>query len=707
MKNTRIERLKQSKRVKKVTKVLTVSLLVCPLAIGTIKALADEAETTSQTEQTAQSEAVTMTEESTQLEMTEQTSGPIQIEDSPSMESEESPTLESYDEEPTVSGSEEATESSQTTESSDEEQNVTITVNCVDEAGNLLKSYTETAKAGENTEIYGDYALEIDGFSYLILGEDGEYYGSTWAQTVIAEEGKVITFVYRNSVYVGLHTIPTLEIGETWQCEYWVSPENAPNKTVRFESSNPEVATVDANGLVTAISQGSFTIYATPEANGTQGYYYSHVVEKEADTTKLRQMLNKASDKLQVGGYTTDSIKVLNSAMDIAEEIYFDPYSTQVEVDKATTDLEDAIAKLVIDDDIAKKIKEADEKIYQLNNRKNGLQNNSSMSDEDQEAMQTSSSNAIENLSLYKWAIADTTWEKVQAAITAYEAEIVRLETLYTPVILGVAGDLDRTYAQEILAQYRALVKTEYTRQSWYKMQIALGMGQDAQGTVGYITFLCDFPDDYVLPTIPEDLQLGLDSHVEHLVEAMALLIKVDNPIPPTEEVLITTNLTQTISKAEKLSSADYTADSWAKFITALNNAKDILSRAEEQNSLTRNTPVTQADIDQALSDLETAIANLAKKDGSGSNQGGNNSSNDTGNSSNDPNTSSNGATNNTNNQTNNNQNSTTTTTKPAGDNTSKDGLPQTGEQSTTNAVIAGLSLTMLSILAWLKRKKV
>lgn len=70
------------------------------------------------------------------------------------------------------------------------------------------------------------------------------------------------------------------------------------------------------------------------------------------------------------------------------------------------------------------------------------------------------------------------------------------------------------------------------------------------------------------------------------------------------------------------------------------------------------------------------------------------------------PNNSSNG-TNNTNNQTNNKQNSTTTTTKPAGNNTNKDGLPQTGEQPTTNAVIAGLSLTMLSILVWFRRKKV
>ncbi|EAF9641521.1 LPXTG cell wall anchor domain-containing protein [Listeria monocytogenes] len=44
-----------------------------------------------------------------------------------------------------------------------------------------------------------------------------------------------------------------------------------------------------------------------------------------------------------------------------------------------------------------------------------------------------------------------------------------------------------------------------------------------------------------------------------------------------------------------------------------------------------------------------------------------------------------------------------TLTIKPTGNNTGT----QTGEQSTTNIVIAGLSLTMLFILVWFKRKKV
>ncbi|MGK0550868.1 hypothetical protein ACSFB8_00810 [Enterococcus faecalis] len=69
MKNMRIQKLKQSKRIKKATKVLTVGLLVCPLTIGLIKALADEAETIPSAEQVE--EIPVTTEEIARVEETE------------------------------------------------------------------------------------------------------------------------------------------------------------------------------------------------------------------------------------------------------------------------------------------------------------------------------------------------------------------------------------------------------------------------------------------------------------------------------------------------------------------------------------------------------------------------------------------------------------------------------------------------------------
>lgn len=52
----------------------------------------------------------------------------------------------------------------------------------------------------------------------------------------------------------------TLNEGETYQLTYTVLPETADAPTVEWTSSNPEIATVDENGKVTAIALGSATI---------------------------------------------------------------------------------------------------------------------------------------------------------------------------------------------------------------------------------------------------------------------------------------------------------------------------------------------------------------------------------------------------------------------------------------------------------------
>ena len=59
----------------------------------------------------------------------------------------------------------------------------------------------------------------------------------------------------------------TLELteGETAQLTATVLPDNATNKAVTWSTSNASIATVDANGLVTAVSAGTATITVTTE----------------------------------------------------------------------------------------------------------------------------------------------------------------------------------------------------------------------------------------------------------------------------------------------------------------------------------------------------------------------------------------------------------------------------------------------------------
>ena len=52
---------------------------------------------------------------------------------------------------------------------------------------------------------------------------------------------------------------------KTYQVEYEINPTNATNKIINWTSSNPEIATVDANGIVTAISNGNCVINAVTE----------------------------------------------------------------------------------------------------------------------------------------------------------------------------------------------------------------------------------------------------------------------------------------------------------------------------------------------------------------------------------------------------------------------------------------------------------
>lgn len=57
-------------------------------------------------------------------------------------------------------------------------------------------------------------------------------------------------------------TSVNLNEGDTYQLTAIISPSDAPNKTLEWSSSNTEVATVDANGKITAIKQGQATITA-------------------------------------------------------------------------------------------------------------------------------------------------------------------------------------------------------------------------------------------------------------------------------------------------------------------------------------------------------------------------------------------------------------------------------------------------------------
>ena len=80
-----------------------------------------------------------------------------------------------------------------------------------------------------------------------------------------------INVVVDSNIYVtGVSVSPStvsLFNGESYSLTANITPSNATNKSVTWSSSNNNVATVDANGKVTAKAQGSCTIYATSNEN--------------------------------------------------------------------------------------------------------------------------------------------------------------------------------------------------------------------------------------------------------------------------------------------------------------------------------------------------------------------------------------------------------------------------------------------------------
>ena len=63
------------------------------------------------------------------------------------------------------------------------------------------------------------------------------------------------------------HSTASMLVGDTLQLTATLTPDEANDKTVIWTSSDPGAASVDANGLVTALEQGDATITAVPSGN--------------------------------------------------------------------------------------------------------------------------------------------------------------------------------------------------------------------------------------------------------------------------------------------------------------------------------------------------------------------------------------------------------------------------------------------------------
>lgn len=95
-------------------------------------------------------------------------------------------------------------------------------------------------------------------------------------------------------------TSRTIAIGETIQLNALLEPENVTNANLSWTSSNPNIATVDSNGLVKAISEGTTQIIATT----TDGSNLSAICEisVEKQFIKITQIqISPSSERIPIG----------------------------------------------------------------------------------------------------------------------------------------------------------------------------------------------------------------------------------------------------------------------------------------------------------------------------------------------------------------------------------------------------------------------
>ena len=127
-----------------------------------------------------------------------------------------------------------------------------------------MQSITISINYADGTLTYTNFGgLPVEKEFYLVVPVSVEY---RWgkAETVVVIPVKPGTIIDSKADYIALdRTEVSLETSQTTILVATVLPESAADKSVAWTSSNEAVATVDANGMVTAIAVGEATITAT------------------------------------------------------------------------------------------------------------------------------------------------------------------------------------------------------------------------------------------------------------------------------------------------------------------------------------------------------------------------------------------------------------------------------------------------------------
>ena len=118
--------------------------------------------------------------------------------------------------------------------------------------------------------------------------------------------------VKATGVILNLADLPLTSIGQTYTLQATVSPSNATNKSVVWTSSNPSVAIVNSNGVVTAVANGTTTVKATTTDGSNKSATCAVTVNTNSIVLATDVTLNQNSLTLTSAGQTATLIATIS-----------------------------------------------------------------------------------------------------------------------------------------------------------------------------------------------------------------------------------------------------------------------------------------------------------------------------------------------------------------------------------------------------------
>jgi len=143
--------------------------------------------------------------------------------------------------------------------------------------------------------------------------------------TVKAEENNVQNQITIN-VYSKVTSIKLdqeeiyMQIGDTFQINAIIEPEDANNKTIIYSSTNTKVATIQEKGIITAKQEGETTLIASAKENQNIKAECKLIVVRKMEDSEIHFDISLTVNSLEISGIDYNE----NTAKDIKQKIITD-----------------------------------------------------------------------------------------------------------------------------------------------------------------------------------------------------------------------------------------------------------------------------------------------------------------------------------------------------------------------------------------------